>query len=194
MNYLYPCKPNWLAPDSSFFAALDNDDRWVAEVKKNGWRCLVYRENDSVILYTRHRTVINEKLPRLRDYLRVAVPPGTILDCELIHSRTKTVKEFLYPFDLLTLSREPLVERPLEYRRALLEKYISPSPGLFEIARQFTTDKVALYERVIAGDPDVDEGIVLKKLSSKYLPSPTRCLQHPQWFKVKRLPPHLFQN
>ena len=34
MNYLYPCKPNRIYPNSAFFNRLDNDPAWIAEVKK----------------------------------------------------------------------------------------------------------------------------------------------------------------
>ena len=194
MDYIYPCKPNQLAPDSSYFLTLDNDDRWVAEVKKNGWRCLVYRENGSVTLYTRHHTRILDALPNLRNYLTVAVPPGTILDGELVHHRTKGTKEFFYLFDMLSYCGSPVVNEPLSHRRTLIDSMVLGTAGLVEVARQTCTGKVALFNRIIEEKNEADEGIVLKKLSSKYLPSQTSCLQHPYWLKVKRPGAHLFQN
>jgi ATP-dependent DNA ligase len=192
MKYLYPCKPNRLAPDAAYFGALDNDPHWIAEIKKNGWRCLAYREASGLVLYTRHNTLITDPLPDLRNFLTLVLPPGTIIDGELVNNRTKGTKGLYYVFDILQAQGVMLVDDCLSARRAILEKLLPPCPGTVELAQQYVTGKKRLYEASIEGE--VNEGIVLKKASSKYLASETRCLQHPHWLKVKRPEAHLFTN
>jgi ATP-dependent DNA ligase len=192
MKYFYPCKPNRLAPDSAYFATLDNDPRWIAEVKKNGWRCLAYREASGLVLYTRHNTLITDPLPDLRNFLTLTLPPGTIIDGELVNNRTKDTKGLYYVFDVIQAGGVLLVNNSLTSRRAVLEKLLPPFPGGVELAEQTIIGKKRLYQVSIEGE--VNEGIVLKKASSKYLISETRCLQHPHWLKVKRAEAHLFTN
>jgi len=182
MKYLYPCKPNPLSPESRYFGLLDNDVRWIAEVKKNGWRCLVEKSAGKVVLWTRHGTQIPEPVPELRESLR-GLPDDTVLDGEFVHYRTRTVKGALYLFDILSLEGEPLVNLPLSERRKALESVLSGIHTV-ELARQVRVGKKMLYSESIEGDEN--EGIVLKRLDSRYPASETRCLQNPFWLKVKK--------
>jgi ATP-dependent DNA ligase len=186
MKYYYPCKPNPLSAVSKFFAELDRDVSWIAEVKKNGWRCLVYREN-KLTLWTSNKTTINEPLKSLRDSL-MSVPEQTILDGELINFRTADIKGKLYLFDILIFKGKMIIALPLMERRKYLEEAISETPDI-EIAKQVQLGKRKLYYTAI--QDEVNEGIVLKKLNSKYLISDTRCLQNPFWLKVKRIEKHI---
>jgi len=184
MKYLYPCKPNPLSLESKFFEELDRDTGWIAEIKKNGWRCLVYCDT-GLTLWTRHNTIISEPLDAIRDSLR-AVPDKTVLDGELVHFRTET-KGVLYLFDILIYKGKLLVDLTLSERRKFLEEVHSRLTGI-EIAIQVRVGKKELYRQAITAG---DEGVVLKKLSSKYLCSDKRCLQNPFWLKVKKIENHI---
>ena len=92
--------------------------------------------------------------------------------------------------ELEALEDVMLVDDPLTSRRVVLEKLLPPFPGVVELATQTILGKKRLYEVSIEGE--VNEGVVLKKTSSRYLASETRCLQHPHWLKVKRPEAHLF--
>ena len=187
MKYLYPCKPNPLSPESRYFDDLDRDVQWVAEIKKNGWRCGVYRDS-GLTLWTRHKTVIHEPLAALRDSL-MAVPENTILDGELIHFRTKDIKGALYLFDILVLRGRQITDLPLADRRKHLEDIAVKLSGI-PLAEQVRVGKKNLYLQAIK-EP-VNEGIVLKKLDSKHLVSEKRCPQNPFWLKVKRPEAHVY--
>jgi len=187
MKYLYPCKPNPLALGSPFLDELDKDVRWIGEIKKNGWRCLVHRDS-GLVLWTRHKTTINEPLEALRDGL-MAVPEQTILDGELVHFRTTDIKGVLYLFDILLHKGRQLTDLPFADRRKVLEDVCAKISGV-ELAAQVRIGKKALYHQALK-DP-VNEGIVLKKLDSKYLVSEKRCLQNPFWLKVKRPEKHVY--
>ena len=187
MKFLYPCKPNPLALDSPFLDELDRDARWVAEIKKNGWRCLVHRDR-GVTLWTRHKTTIDEPLAALRDGL-MAVPESTILDGELVHFRTQGIKGVLYLFDLLVLGGRPVFNLPLVDRRKLLEDIVAKL-AVVQLAAQVRVGKKNLYRKAILQEEN--EGIVLKKLDSVHLVSDRRCLQNPFWLKVKRPESHVY--
>jgi len=191
MKYWFPCKPNRLSAGSDLFTRLDNDTGWIAEVKKNGWRCLAYKEGGALTLWTRHHTTINDPLPELRGLLTDMLPDGCVLDGELLHNRTKEIKGVYYVFDLLMLEGAPTTSLPLWNRRQLLEAFIELVPtGSIELAAQYRIGKVKLYHDSIEGE--ANEGIVLKQITSTYNASESRCLQNPHWLKVKRVENHVY--
>jgi bifunctional non-homologous end joining protein LigD len=190
MPYWFPCKPNRLSPTSELFKRLDNDRNWIAEVKKNGWRCLAYKEGGALTLWTRHHTTINAPLPDIRSLLVKILPDRCVIDGELIENRTKGIKGVYYVFDILALNGT-FLNLPLRERRRLLEPILKVSEmgGPIELARQYQIGKVKLYHNSISGEEN--EGVVLKHVNSPYNASPARCLQNPYWLKVKRLEKHI---
>ena len=187
--YLYPCKPNTLTPDSKLFDELDRDIGWIAEVKKNGWRALPTMSDDGKLaIWTRHNTLIKDAVPELREALAAMMPPGTILDGEFINNRTKGIKGKLYLFDILVLEGRPLLDLTLRERREMLDSIVIEGPDI-ELARQVRVGKKQLYYQSIEGEEN--EGIVIKRLDSKYLASEKSCPQHPYWLKVKRVENHI---
>ena len=187
--YLYPCKPNALTPDSKLFDELDRDIGWIAEVKKNGWRALPTKdEKDNLTIWTRHKTLIKVSAPELREALAAMMPPKTILDGEFINNRTKGVKGKLYLFDIIMLEGKLLVDLPLRERRKILEGVVKETQDI-TLAQQVRVGKKQLYYQSIEGEEN--EGIVIKRLDSKYLASEKSCPQHPYWLKVKRVEKHI---
>lgn len=147
MNYVYPCKPNRIYPNSAFFNRLDNDPAWIAEVKKNGWRCLAAKDN-TLTLWTRHHTTIKDRLPELRAILD-RLPPGTVLDGELLQNRTKQIKGVYYVFDIIQYEGKSVAVYPLYARRPILEACHSNllrQDGLI-LAAQTQTSKKKLFLR-----------------------------------------------
>jgi len=86
-EFLYPCKPTSLAQDDPHFEVLDRDPDWIAELKLNGWRCLIEKTDKAMLLWTRHRKLIHDPVEHLREPLQ-HLPIGTLLDGELIAYRT----------------------------------------------------------------------------------------------------------
>lgn len=184
MKYLYPSVPNRLDILSSYFTEIDNNTDWIGEVKKNGWRCEAYRDNNKLTLWTRRHTIITDTLPTLRIELFNMIPEMTIIDGELLEKRTKKVKELFYAFDILVYRNVPVFKYPWHERRLLLEHVIKPIPGLIELSDPVTMNKKSLYYNNIGTD-DV-EGIVLKKVDSPHMIGLKDCVDNPWWLKVKK--------
>ena len=182
LPYLYPCKPNVIKPSSKYFDELDKDSDWIAEVKKNGWRCGVY-SNGSVELWTRHHTIISKPLNRLRDVLMKSAPKGMVLDGEILDHRSDRSLGRIYLFDVLYYKFKLITDRPLSERRRILEDNVLWVPGVVEIAHQVMVGKKNLFLSLEANE---DEGIVMKRVNSPYNASLMRCLQNPFWLKVRR--------
>lgn len=188
MKYFYPCMPNRLDHTSQFFNEIDRDAGWIAEVKKNGWRALPVKSEGEITIWTRHKTLITEPVLNIRSALKRIVPEGTILDGEFINNRTRNIKGRLYLFDIIMLEGKLLTNLPLKERRRILESLITET-GDIELARQVRVGKRKLFFQSIEGD--LNEGIVLKKLDSKYPVSDSRCLKNPFWMKVKKIGNHV---
>ena len=187
--YLYPCKPNSLTPESKLFDELDRDIGWIAEVKKNGWRALTITDKEGrLTLWTRHKTLLTGPSPELKAELSGMIPAVSILDGEFINNRTKGVKGKLYLFDILMVEGKLLLDLPLRERRQILEGVVKESQDIV-LARQVRVGKKQLYYQSIEGEEN--EGIVIKRLDSKYLASEKSCPQHPYWLKVKRVEKHI---
>ena len=183
LKYYYPCLPNRLHVDSPYLRELDKSPKWVAEVKRNGWRCGAYR-GLVLTLWTRKKTTIDDPLPTLREALFNMIPEQTIIDGELLEKRTKTVKELFYAFDIIVYRNNPVFMYLWKERRLLLESVIKPIKGLVELSIPVNIGKTKLYYDSI-GTEDC-EGIVLKKVDSPYLVGARDCPQNPYWLKVKR--------
>ena len=84
LDYVFPCKPNRLTFESEMMDKLDNDLNWIAEVKRNGIRAMIYAE--SIIqqdIWTRAKTKVPDSLVEIRRQMGF-LPPKTIIDGELI--------------------------------------------------------------------------------------------------------------
>jgi len=182
MQYFYPCKPVYIHPDSTTAKQLDNNTDWVAELKKNGWRCLVYKSGDTVTLYTRHKTIINDPLTDIREYFK-QLEGNFIIDGELIEKRTKHFKGLFYAFDILYKNNKLLVNLPLQSRREILDETIKQHDSIQKPDWEYV-NKLALYQSTL--NSNIDEGIVLKKLDSRYKISNVSCQPYSLWLKIKQ--------
>jgi len=184
-KYIYPNLPNFI--DAS---TVDNYQHgFVAEVKKNGWRCLAWKKKGELELWTRRHTLIKDPLPITREYL-MQLPDNTMVDGELLDKRTKDIKDHYYAFDVLYIEGKSLMHLPYYERREKLELLISHNGIWVELAKPIQLGFSAYYKQAVA---DGDEGIVIKNIYSKYLIDLKSCPHNPSWFKAKR-PENCFVN
>jgi ATP-dependent DNA ligase len=187
VQYLYPMKPK-VIHRGAYFDRLLADPEWVAELKYDGNRAMVYVLDVGYIeVWDRHAHRIEEAvIPSLYAALRrLPLPAGTILDGELyprgVTARKRPVpgKYKLALFDLMELPE------PLRARQALLRNLLAGRESVaLHFVEQAATDKAAFVERVW-DDPD-SEGVVLKRLDSKRLDDPRTTRVSPHWLKLVR--------
>jgi bifunctional non-homologous end joining protein LigD len=168
---------------------------WIHEIKYDGYRMMVIRDQDRVRLisrggqdWARHFPLIVSaalKLPQASFVLDgevVVLKPDGVSDFDALHSRKHDKRAMLYAFDLLAGEGEDLRSWPLALRKGALAGLLSdPVDGIF----------IAEYEQ---GDEQSDigdvlfrvacnmglEGIVSKRLDHGYCAG--RC-KH--WVKIK---------
>ncbi|HEY8819068.1 MAG TPA: hypothetical protein VIM25_09640, partial [Candidatus Limnocylindrales bacterium] len=179
--------------------ALPTDDGWLFEPKWDGFRALVFREEDDVYTQSRDLKPLDRYFPELAGPLRVALPERCVLDGEVviardgaldfealllrIHpaaSRVKMLAEqspaSFVAWDLLALGDEDLRAVPQGDRRARLEAVLGaarPPVHLTPATRDRAT-AVDWFERFEGAGLD---GVVAKRLDAPYQPGKRTMLK-----------------
>jgi ATP-dependent DNA ligase len=179
-----------LAPMLSVAAdAIPGGDGWLFEPKWDGFRTLVFRDGDELLLQSRDLKPMNRYFPELTAPLTAALPEKCVLDGEIviagehgldfealllrIHPAASRVKLLaaqtpasFVAWDLLAVGDEDLREAPLEARRARLEQvlgngvYLSPA----------TRDRGLAQDWVHRFEGAGLDGVMAKRLDSTYQP------------------------
>lgn len=191
MYFFYPPQPSRIWPNSDIFRSLCKNPEYDAEIKLNGWRILPHLD-DELKLYNRNGTIID--VPR--DLFSLAfkgIPKYTIFDGELLNFRTKDVKNIIVLFDCMFWNGKDLRSQPLFERRKYLNDF-DKQPKFFSSKKsvqiyritQHTSKIEALYYNVIERNDPLEEGIILKKISSPYSSFARKGVDILDWIKVKK--------
>jgi len=170
MLYFYPNKPMLIHPESDTVREKSLDPLWWAEIKKNGSRlCLKKSIEESkkqksfrnFVFWNRHKQLLKyEPCRDLLDELEsINLPDNTWIDAELLHQKTKHIKNLIYIFDIYILDGKQLNE-PLEVRRKLLEDLFKDNYKHIELAKTYQENFVDVFKEVIKKEEN--EGLVLK--------------------------------
>lgn len=118
---------------------------WIHEIKFDGYRVRVEREDDRVRLMTRGGHDWTDRYPLVVEAAKKNRPKRFAIDGELVvlddngvsdfnalHSRKHDREAQLYAFDLLALDGEDIRGLPLSERKAELRKFLRrPPAGIF---------------------------------------------------------------
>ena len=159
------------------------EGQWIAQMKYDGWRCLVEVRPDRHLLFTtRHDKPcpVSDALRRELIGALGRLPAGTVLDGEWMCRRAGVTHERLWLFDVLRLDRDDWqLPRPAADRFALLRELVPA-----DLVVPWATGGYAAFFEQTKGDP-ATEGVVLKHVASSYLGSTRECRTNPMWLKVK---------
>ncbi len=159
-------------------AEIPRGPEWSYEIKLDGYRLEAVKNAGDVILYSRRRNILNHKFGYIADALR-KLPDSTVLDGELVamdtegradfqllqNFRSAELKIHYYAFDLLFYKGKPLTQRPLEERRALLNKI---APVNDHISISAVDDSAAQMLKFVKQHGL--EGVIAKRVDSVYEP------------------------
>src|SRR5215472_4280666 len=79
---------------------------WIFEPKWDGFRALVFRDRDEILIQSRDEKPLNRYFPDLLEPLRSTLPPRCVLDGEIV-----IVSDSELNFDLLQLRLHPAASR-----------------------------------------------------------------------------------
>ena len=194
VDYFYPPQPTRLWPQSSLFKKLNDNPLWDAELKYNGWRCLIFKENNKIYIYNRHGTIININSKLFLSHF-INIPNYTIFDSELLNFRTKDLKNTIVIFDCPFYDNTDLRRKTLKIRRQYLDAFKMVPKTLRQYKKskiyriqQFATGFERLYKFTL--DSQIVEGVVIKHIDSLYPTHPSKGKETIDWLKIKKIGDH----
>jgi ATP-dependent DNA ligase len=175
---------------SSAAERLPEGEGWQFEPKWDGFRTLVFRDGDELLLQSRDLKPMNRYFPELTAPLLEMLPPRCVLDGEVvivgdggldfealllrIHpaaSRVKLLAEqspsSFVAWDLLALDDEDLRERPLSERRERLERVLSAAKAPVHLSPA-TRDRALAEDWFTRFEGAGLDGVMAKRLDAPY--------------------------
>ena len=177
---------------SSAAGALPAGDGWQFEPKWDGFRTLVFRDGDTILLQSRDEKPMNRYFPELIAPLEAALPERCVVDGEIvivgsggldfealllrIHpaaSRVKLLAErspaSFVAWDLLALDDEDLRDAPLAVRRARLERVLAAARPPVHLSPA-TRDRALADDWFRRFEGAGLDGVMAKRLDAPYRP------------------------
>ncbi|MFM7537620.1 MAG: ATP-dependent DNA ligase [Acidimicrobiales bacterium] len=173
--------------------ALPDGPGWAFEPKWDGFRCIVFRDGDDVVLGSRNERPLTRYFPELLEPIRTQFPERIVVDGELvvpvpgggldfdalqqrIHPAASRVDRLaretpavFVAFDLIALGEESLLAIPLAERRRRLDAVLGASVEPIHRSPVTTDHRLALdwFTRFEGAGLD---GVIAKPLDSPYTP------------------------
>ena len=193
MIYYYPNRPILISPDNPSVELKSNDINWDAEIKWNGDRLVLQKQEnpnkknfENFVFFNRENDVLKyAPIKELMEELKALnLPPETQLDGELLHNKTKKIKNRIIFYDIYILGGHN-VTGILQERRDILKLLFNDKKFKhIEIAERFETGFTEKFKEVITREEC--EGLVLKNKTGKIvfntIKSPDVCWQN----KIRR--------
>ena len=172
---------------------LPADGDWIFEPKWDGFRALIFRDGDEILIQSRDEKPLNRYFPELLEPLRLALPGRCVLDGEIVivkdngldfdalqlrlhpaASRVKLLSQqtpsSVVFFDLLCSGERDLRGEPFETRRRELESLLSSAAPPIHLTPATTDRSVASnwFRRFEGAGLD---GVIAKPTSGTYEPN-----------------------
>ncbi len=165
---------------------------WIFEPKWDGFRALVFRDNDETLIQSRDRRSLNRYFPELLDSLAAQLPGRHVLDGEIVVASDgrldfEALQLRIHPaasrvallsranpasmvfFDLLCRDNQDLRQAPFTTRRKELESLLSAAAPPLHITPA-TCDRAIACDWFRRFEGAGLDGIMAKSLSGKYEP------------------------
>ena len=171
---------------------LPESGSWIFEPKWDGFRALVFRDGDEILIQSRDQKSLNRYFPELIDPIRAQSPARCVLDGEIvvaknggldfealqlrIHpaaSRVKLLSQQIPAsmvfFDLLCEGDRDLRSEPFQHRRQELEALLAPAAAPIHLTPATSDLNVASdwFRRFEGAGLD---GVMAKPISGAYQP------------------------
>jgi ATP-dependent DNA ligase len=173
--------------------ALPEGEGWVFEPKWDGFRTLVFRDGDEILLQSREGKPLNRYFPELVAALATGVPEQSILDGEIVIAKDgaldfEALQQRIHPaasrvallakqtparivfFDLLSLDGRNLYRSPLVERRHALESALANAQAPLHLTPA-TRDRAVAADWFRRFEGAGLDGVVAKRLDGTYQPN-----------------------
>ena len=178
---------------------IPSGDTWIFEPKWDGFRALIFRDHDELLIQSRDQKPLNRYFPELFAPLLQQLPTRCVLDGEIVIAgptglnfdalqlrihpaasrvqlHSQQIPTSVIFFDLLSLNDRDLCPEPFERRRAELESLLaSATPPLHITPATRDTDTARDWFRRFEG-AGLD-GVIAKPISGTYQPNKRSMLK-----------------
>jgi DNA ligase D-like protein (predicted ligase) len=172
--------------------SLPDNDRWLYELKLDGYRAIAFKHNGTVHLRSRNDNDFSARYPGVVKGL-AKIPDNTVIDGEVIafgddgrpsfsalqNYGSAATPVVYYVFDVMVLDGRDVMREPLEKRRELLEKKVLPE--LAEPVRYSSSLDASVPVLVHSVKTQGFEGLIAKRRNSVYEPG----LRTGAWMKMR---------
>jgi ATP-dependent DNA ligase len=188
-----PVKPPLLPMLAKRVEEIPAEGEWIFEPKWDGFRALVFRDRDEILMQSRDEKPLNRYFPELIDPLRSTLPTRCVLDGEIVivqndgldfdqlqlrlHPAASRVQLLsrqspasIVFFDLLCEGNRDLCGTPFESRRRMLESLLSSTAPPIHLTPATRDSKIASdwFRRFEGAGLD---GVIAKPASGTYEPN-----------------------
>ena len=193
--FIAPDKP--IRTSVEFLNDLDIED-WSIEMKLDGYRIEISKDNNIVTARSRHGLILNID-SYFYNYFNKIMDNGWAIDAEWVnHNRIKAINknlnanlpliECIGVHDITWINGKYVGNSTLKERRNCDLYNIIPfseisNLSIFRIPILSSGSILNFYN--MQADIKMSEGIVIKKLSSKLIGSKTQSVKNPSWYKIK---------
>jgi ATP-dependent DNA ligase len=169
------------------------------EPKWDGFRCIVFRDGDEVMLTSRNTRELTRYFPELVEAVRQSLPERCVLDGEIVVAigerlEFERLQERIHPadsrvrmlseatpasfvaFDLLALDEDSLLDEPFSLRRTRLEEALADATEPIHLTA-LTTDASEAEEWFSRFEGAGLDGVVAKPMSASYQPNARTMLK-----------------
>jgi ATP-dependent DNA ligase len=166
---------------------------WIFEPKWDGFRALVFRDGDEILIQSRDEKPLNRYFPELVEPLSSVLPSRSVLDGELVivkndeldfdslqlrlhpaASRVKMLSQQIPAsvvfFDLLCHGDRDLCGEPFQNRRRELESLLSSAPPPIHLTPA-TRDRIVAADWFRRFEGAGLDGVIAKPISGTYEPN-----------------------
>jgi DNA ligase-1 len=191
-----PVKPMLAQLSEGITISVEEMGEAICETKYDGIRVQIHKKDDEINLFTRRLENISKAIPEMVDYIRESFPnQDFIAEGEIIATKNNNPISFqymlqrvrrkyniekaiedvplkLYLFDLLYF-KEPMIDNPLEIRRATLESIVKTEKSQINLSKMIKvtveniSDAQTLFNESISKG---HEGIMIKNPKEPYIP------------------------
>ncbi len=165
---------------------------FIFEPKWDGFRVLIFRDGDEVLIQSRDKKSLNRYFPEMPDVLRAHLPSRCVLDGELVIARSgrldfDALQLRIHPaasrvkllagqmpasivfFDLLCSGEQDLLKEPFATRRAELEALLGSAPPPIHVTPA-TRDRATALDWFRRFEGAGLDGVIAKPADGHYQP------------------------
>ena len=180
-------------------ATLPEGDGWLYEPKWDGFRALVFRDGEEMLIQSRDKKPLDRYFPELAEPLRANLPASCVLDGEIVIARdgaldfdalllrihpaasrvamlAEQTPDSFVAWDLLALDDEALLEAPQAARRERLEHALAKAQPPVHLT-PITRDRDQAADWFARFEGAGLDGVIAKDAEAIYEPGKRRMLK-----------------